>query len=237
MKNIRLLWLLAWLLGGKSVAQSQIGKLLPLPLSTIDAEQSQRWVVKFAPLSLFDPNNTIQFGIERLVGQHQSIQAEFGYGWLGMNLWRTTQDSRYSDNEIWRGRAEWRYYWHGGPLGSYIALEGLYKQVNARENGTIGLGCDTGPCQYYQLYSAPISKKVWAGHVKFGRQFRLLPNSNRLLADFYGGLGVRWSSLEQIPIPQNGFFYYKPSGLFNLFSTTPYAAISISYGVKIGFSF
>ncbi len=237
MRTVCLVWLLAWLSGGQAVAQTQIGKLLPLPLPTIDAEQSQRWVVKFAPLSLFDPSNTIQFGIERFVGQHQSIQAEFGYGWQGMNLWRSTQDSRYSDIELWRGRAEWRYYRHGGPIGSYIALEGLYKRINARENGTIGLGCDMGPCQYFQLYSAPISKQVWAGHVKFGRQFRLLPNTNRLLADFYGGVGVRGSTLEQIPIPQTGVFYYNPRGLFNLFSTTTFAAISISYGIKIGFSF
>ncbi|MVM37497.1 hypothetical protein GO730_07520 [Spirosoma sp. HMF3257] len=110
-----LIWLLAFLFGGVAPALAQTEK--PMPLSSIFAEHSQRWVVKFAPLSLIDPSNTIQFGIERLVGQHQSIQAEFGYGWQGMNLWDVSQRSRYTDMKIWRGRAEWRYYWHGGLLG------------------------------------------------------------------------------------------------------------------------
>lgn len=235
MRTHPLIWLLAFLFGGVAPALAQAEK--PMPLASIFAEQSQRWVVKFAPLSLIDPSNTIQFGIERLVGQHQAIQAEFGYGWQGMNLWDVSQRSRYTDMKIWRGRAEWRYYWHGGPIGSYIALEGLFKQTSAYEHGTVGKGCDAGPCQYYQIYSAPIAKQVWAGHVKFGRQFPLSPN-NRLMADFYGGFGVRGSRLDRSAVP-DGLSFYESYGvnLFDPFTDLNRLVLSISYGIKFGYSF
>lgn len=235
MKTFRQLWLFVWLMGQGLVAYAQIEK--PLPLSTIDTEQSQRWVVKFAALSLIDPSNTIQFGVERMVGKHQSIQAEFGYGWQGMNLWDVSQRARYTDIKTWRGRAEWRYYWHGGPIGSYVALEGLFKQTDAFEHGTVGVGCESGPCQYYQMYSAPISKRIWAGHVKFGRQFSLSPN-NRLVADFYGGIGVRWASLDNSTVPE-GLPFYGSYGInfLNVFSIPNQSTPSISYGIKLGYSF
>jgi hypothetical protein len=230
MKIVRLIGLLTLLV---ELASGQ--GINPDPSYTVRQEMTRHWVVKFAPFSLFDPSNTIQFGIERMLGQRQAVQLEFGYGWQGMNLWRNSQGSRYTDTEIWRGRAEWRYYWQGGPIGSYMAIEGLYKRINAFENGTIGIGCTNGPCQYYQLYSSPISKYVWAGHLKFGRQFRLSAN-NRLLGDFYGGLGIRGNTIERITQP-DGFYYYQSRGLFDLFSNSTYAVISVSYGMKIGYSF
>ena len=235
MSIYRLYWLLAFLFKGALVAVAQTEK--PLPLSPVYAEQSQRWVVKLAPLSLLDPSNTIQIGLERMVGQHQSIQAEFGYGWQGMDLWDVSQRSRYTDTKVWRGRAEWRYYWHGGPVGSYMALEGLFKQTNAFENGTVGKGCETGACQYYQIFSAPITKQIWAGHVKFGRQFALSRN-NRLLADFYGGVGVRWGTLDRSMVPE-GFPFYGSYGtnLLNLFTDPSRPTASLSYGIKFGYSF
>ena len=225
MTIVRLLAGLTLVFGRMLATEAQT--LTPYPPGITHAEPMQRWVVKFAPLSLFDPSNTVQFGLERLLGQHQAVQVEFGYGWQGMNLWRSSQSSRYTDTEIWRGRAEWRYYWRGGPIGSYMALEGLYKQVNAYEHGTIGVGCTTGPCQYYQRYSLPITKHVWGGHLKFGRQFSLMP-SNRLLADVYGGLGVRWNTIERASRP-DGLSYYQPGGfiVFDPFSSTPYAQISV----------
>lgn len=235
MRTHRILDLLACVVTGISSALAQSEK--PLPLHPFYAEQSQRWVVKFAPTSLIDPSNTIQFAIERLVGQHQSIQAEFGYGWQGMDLWDVSQRSRYTDMKIWRGRAEWRYYWRGGPIGSYIALEGLFKQTNAFENGTVGKGCDTGPCQYYQMYSAPINKRVWAGHLKFGRQFPLSRN-NRFLGDFYGGLGIRWYDLDRSHVP-DGLSFYDPyrAILLDPFSGPIRPTLSLSYGIKFGYSF
>ena len=238
MKTFRLLGVLALLTTGWNI-HAQKAPILPLP--SLDAEDSQRWVIKFAPLSLLDPSNTIQFGIERMLGERHALQAEFGYGWEGMSLWRNSFGERYKNAEIWRGRAEWRYYWHGGPIGNYIAVEGLYKQLNANEKGTIGMGCDNSSfsafgCQYYQLSMAPIYKRVWAAHIKFGRQFRLSHYSNRWLMDFYGGIGIRGNSVEH-GIQPTGFAYYSSVGDVDLFSSQTYPFVSISYGVKVGYSF
>lgn len=198
----------------------------------------RNWVVKFAPLSLLDPDNTVQFGAERLLGQQHAVQAEFGYGPQGMNLWQNTQNKRYSSREVWRGRAEYRYYMNQneGVIGSYVAVEGFYKQVNARESGTIGVGCGTGACQYYRVFTAPVSKYVWGGHIKIGRQFSISPN-DRLLIDFYTGLGIRRSRVERFGRP-TGVYYYGSAGynLFDAFSPQTYAVVSMAYGFKIGYS-
>lgn len=208
------------------------------PDQSIRRERVPRWVVKLAPLSLFDPDNTIQVGLERRLGSRHALQGEFGYGWQGMNLWQNNQSSRYSDREVWRGRAEYRYYLGppGGPIGQYVAVEGFYKQVNARESGTVGIGCETGNCRYYRLFSDPVSKYVWGGHIKFGRQFSLTPN-DRLLFDIYVGLGFRRSRVERTQLA-SGVYYYGSAGytLFDAFSPRNYAAVSVAYGFKIGYA-
>ncbi|MBD2754200.1 DUF3575 domain-containing protein [Spirosoma validum] len=238
MKKLYLIGCLGLFLADILAAKAQSAPSLPLP--SLDAEESQRWVVKFAPLSLLDPDNTVQFGAERLVGQRHGIQLELGYGWQALNAWRSTQNARYSDREIWRGRVEWRYYLHqtNRPVGQYVALEGFYKQVNVRENGTIGIGCTTGPCQYYQLFSAPLQKYVGGGHIKFGRQFVFSADNPRLLIDLYIGLGVRWRTIERAEKSVDSYYYYSSGyDVFNSFSETPYALISVAYGVKVGYSF
>jgi hypothetical protein len=206
--------------------------------SLANRSNDRNWVVKFAPLSLFDPDNTVQFGVERLLGRQHAVQAEFGYGPQGMNLWQNNQNRRYSSREVWRGRAEYRYYMNRdeGLIGPYVAVEGLFKQVNARESGTIGIGCETGMCQYYQMFTAPVSKSVWAGHIKIGRQFSVSPN-DRLLIDFYTGLGFRRSHVERFGRP-GGVYYYRSAGynLFDTFTPQTHAVVSMSYGVKIGYT-
>ncbi|GAB3781974.1 hypothetical protein GCM10028818_36880 [Spirosoma horti] len=225
-------WIGLLLLACQLTVQAQSAEPLPFP-----PRYNPKWVVKFAPFSLFDPTNTIQFGLERLIGKRHSIHVEVGYGWEGISLWRNNQHARYTGIENWRGRAEWRYYWRGGLLGPYVALEGLYKQVTAQENGTIGVGCETGQCQYYQIFTRPISKYVWGGHLKVGRQFSLF-NNERLVGDFYGGIGLRKNSVERVAQP-DGLYYYPASGftLFDPFSLNAYPIISLSYGLKIGYTF
>lgn len=238
MKPFCLVWLLALLFGRAPALRAQ--RIEPDPLYSTHAQPTRPWVVKFAPLSLFDIDNTIQFGLERLVGQHSAVQLELGYGGQGMNLWQSSQNERYSAREIWRGRVEWRYYLDktNEPRGRYVALEGVYKQVNVRESGTVGVGCKGGPCQYYQLFSSPLQKYVWGGHVKFGSQMTPIRDNNRLLLDVYLGLGFRRRMIERFQ-PDGDTFYYRSAGLtlFDSFSLTPYTLISVSYGAKIGYSF
>ncbi|WP_338867904.1 hypothetical protein WBJ53_16095 [Spirosoma sp. SC4-14] len=199
-----------------------------------------RWIVKFAPLSLIDPSNTIQFGVERVVSQQNSLQAEFGYGWQGINAWNRGNETRYSNFEVWRGRAEWRHYWRRAPapIGGYTAIEGLYRRDNAMEHGTVGIGSslDIYQYQYYQMYSLPISNQVWALTVKVGRQFSMSAN-NRLLGDFYMGLGYRTGTTSQ-PHRPDGYNYYYPSGLIiDPFNLNRYPNLNASFGIKVGYAF
>lgn len=238
MKFLRLIGLSALFFGSGSASWSQ--RIDPDPLNSTRAEPVRRWVVKLAPLALFDIDNTIQFSLERLIGQHSAVQIELGYGGQGMNLWQSSQNERYSNRETWRGRAEWRYYFTktNQPRGRYVAVEGFYKQVNVRESGTVGVGCTNGPCQYYQLFSSPLQKYVWGGHVKFGSQMAPIRDNNRLLLDVYVGLGFRRRIVERFQ-PSGDSFYYRSAGfsLFDSFSGTPYTLISLSYGAKIGWAF
>jgi len=86
------------------------------------------------------------------------------------------------------------------------------------------------------LFTAPMSKHVWGGHIKIGRQFSLSPD-NRLLLDFYTGLGYRRSNVERFGRP-SGVYYYGSAGynLFDAFTPQPYPVISVAWGFKIGYS-
>ena len=238
MRNVlvaSLLMLVGWRSG---LAQNQF--VVPYPPGVTNLQSTAPWVVKFAPLALIDPDNAVEFGIERRLGNQQSAQVELGYGWQGMNLWQNSQNQRYTDKEVWRGRAEWRHYFDSRRQlrGNYIAIEGFYKQVNVRESGTVGVGCDGGPCQYYQIYSSPTEKYVWGGHVKFGNQSPLSFYNRHWLIDWYVGLGIRRRTVERFGRP-DGLNYYASGGysLFDSFSSATYVLPSMTLGVKVGYAF
>ncbi|GAB3900676.1 hypothetical protein GCM10028803_23980 [Larkinella knui] len=173
---------------------------------------SPRWVVKFAPLALFDVDNTVEFGVERLLGSRRSggrhsggrhsIQAEFGYGWRAINLYPNRREE-YEGFEVWRGRAEWRRYsgryrsyrrphFATAPIGRYFAVETFFKQVTVLQNTSVGRECVDGTCAFFERGTFPMFRTVWGVHCKVGRQFVLtMPGENRLLLDFYMGLGFR----------------------------------------------
>jgi len=229
-------FLLVCSLAGLTRTRAQQPALLPLPYA--DDEPARNWVVKFAPLGLFDPDNTIQFGVERLLGQRNSVQIEAGYGFQGMNLWQQSQNYRYTQKEVWRSRAEWRHYFRraNAPVGGYVAVEGFYKQVNVRENGTVGVGCASGQCQYYQLFRAPLQKYIWGSHVKFGGQLAI-SQDNRWLLDLYMGLGFRNRQIDRFTPPSNESSYYGGSySLFDSFRDIPYSLFSMTAGFKVGYA-
>ncbi|RCR70867.1 hypothetical protein [Larkinella punicea] len=161
-----------------------------------------RWVVKFAPLALFDLDNTVQFGAERLFGGRHTVQAEFGYGWKAINL-HPERRSDFENFEVWRGRAEWRRYsgrYRGyrrphfatPPIGRYFAIETFFKQRTVLETTAVGRECVNGTCAYFERGTFPMYRTVWGVHCKFGRQYVLtMPGDNRLLLDFFVGLGFR----------------------------------------------
>ena len=197
------------------------------------------WVIKFAPLSAVDPDNTIQFGLERILGRKQAVQIELGYGWEGIGLWETTARGRFSNKETWRGRAEWRLYFcpNARLLGFYAAVEGFYKQVNVQEITSNGLPC-AGDCPPGSLSKAPALKYVWGGHLKIGYQ-RPLFFIDRLLLDVYGGLGARYRQVNRPDLPVGVALQEAPSlfGSWPAFPFSPKTQVSFSLGFKVGYGF
>lgn len=204
-----------------------------------DCSFDPRWVIKFAPLSIVDPDNTIQFALERSLGRRQSVQVELGYGWESIGLWETTARGRFSNKETWRGRAEWRLYFRpqARPLGFYAAAEGLYKQVNVQETTSNGLPC-VGECPPGLLGKAPALKHVWGGHLKIGYQRPIL-SSDRLLVDVYWGLGARYRQVDRPDLPVGITLQEEPNLFRSLpaFPFSPKTEVSMSLGVKLGYAF
>ncbi len=196
------------------------------------------WVLKVAPLSLLDLSSTIQAAVEGVVAPNQSVQLELGYGWQAMNPWLAPNQERYSRYEVWRGRAEWRYYWRGGqaPFGTYTAIEGLYKRENALEKAVTAVYGEPGLVQYYRQSSLPISKDVYGINVKIGRQFPLLPN-RRLVFDIYTGLGLRARTILRTNLPNGYQLTRQPIVDIGPFTTYGGASLfSLSAGFKIGYA-
>ena len=266
MNHARLLLLAALLTGGVSLAVAQEPVAHYSDARYSDTVQIQslthppRWVVSLAPLALFDPENTVQLGLERLLAGRHAVLGEFGYGPAALNLWRT-YNSNNGVRETWRGRAEWRIYtrrirshsrWQPGrvgrtvtrkPLGNYVALDLFYKQVNARESGSVGRACEDGSCQYFQRFQSRVVKYVGGAHLKVGRQMNLyIPDDNsRLVMDMYVGAGIRRRLVEyyDLPEPEDGgsYFFSDGSGPFDdILSDTP-LRMSVAAGLRIGYVF
>ncbi len=212
------------------ITRAQVNPVPPGPI--------RPWVLKVAPLSLLDFSSTVQVAVEGVITANQSLQLELGYGWQAMNPWLAPNRERYSQYEVWRGRAEWRYYWRGGqaPFGVYTAIEGLYKRENALEKATMAIYGEPGQVQYYRLTTLPISKDVFGINVKIGRQFPLLPNG-RLVFDAYGGLGLRARSIQRTDLPDGYQLTRQPIIDIGPFTTYGGASLfSLSGGLKIGYT-
>lgn len=70
---------------------------------------SSRTILKLALLSLLDQDATVQAGLEYRTGRQTAVQVELGYG--GKNLSPFRSDiKKFVDAEVWRGRAEIRFY-------------------------------------------------------------------------------------------------------------------------------
>jgi hypothetical protein len=176
--------------------------------STLVYNHPARFVVKLAPLSLLDPDATIQAGLEYRTGQRTSVQGELGYG--GRNLSLLDNELRtFAAAEVWRGRAEVRFYTgryrtnakkgiairSHAPLGNYWAIEGLFKQINGQKAAQLGR-IDINPPVPIELTGPQLIRRYVVGaHVKFGRQFAFYDPQRRLfsrtLLDIYWGLGAR----------------------------------------------
>ena len=205
--------------------------------------QSPRVILKLAPLSLLDPDATIQGGVEVRISRRNAIQAEVGFGRKGMQI-VNDEKKNFSDWSIWRARSEWRHYTNHYrtntrknirirspfPLGNYWAIEGFAKQINGTKAVVL---YDPDPA--FPNNQQQIDRLVLGSHVKWGRQIaipgRSLTDLSRVLLDFYVGLGVRYG------ITNTSFSSQDCScGPYNdRFQQGKGVQPSLAAGVKIGF--
>lgn len=216
------------------------------------------WVVKLSPLSLFDVEGLYRVDVERMLGGPFSVQGGLGYGSSFMQLFRTN-NSRTDDREAWRAQVEGRVYvqrvreasrWQPNrliihkPLDRYLALEVFYKQVAGSFSGTLSRGCETGNCQFFERYTAQAFRYVLGTHLKYGQQsaIRLSGNNNRLLIDYYVGLGMRWRWFEQRGVPNRDDAQAAWPNTFGSDPTSSWGTQagrfpSLALGVQVGYAF
>lgn len=241
---------LCLLIALSSTAQAQI------PVDTLIPTMARRpptaqWVLKFAPLSLLDLTNTIQFGMEHLAKRTRGAwQGEAGYGrgtFAVLSMYGANSE-RQQSLETWRARAEYRLYnkrdqrWaqarYRRPHGNYVAFEGFFKQVNTHESGSMGRDCVNGQCNYNQYYQSIVETYTLGGHAKIGRQFWLSPTGDRphWLLDMYVGLGFRTSHTARLGLPADAFVNSANTILFGSSTDNSNRTIpSVTMGLKLGF--
>ena len=197
----QLLYLICYLL----TASSTMGQD-----STIALRWVHRAIIKFAPLSLLDPDATVQGGVEVRVSPRNSVQAEVGFGHKAMQI-VTDEKKKFTDWSIWRVRSEWRHYTNryrtnshkniyvrsAFPLGNYIAIEGFAKQITGTKVPLSPIDIPIFP-----NVPQPINRLVVGSHLKWGRQIAIpgasLSDLSRVLLDFYVGIGIRYGISNSI---------------------------------------
>ena len=220
--------------------------------STIALRRTPRAILKLAPLSIMDQDATIQAGLEYRTGIRTSVQGEIGYGRKGLSPFGSDL-TEFVDAEVWRGRAEVRFYSgryrtnnrrglavrSNFPLGNYWAIDGLFKQINVTDRAD----------EYPPVIDGSVSRNVWSmrtcryvlgSHLKLGRQFAFHDPQKRLfsrtLLDIYLGAGVRWNTnavreTGQNPSEQCG------CGIGRSFTNRGGQWLpSVTAGLKIGFA-
>jgi hypothetical protein len=217
-----------------------------------------RLVLKVAPLTLADPDRTLQIALEYGVGRRTSLQTEVGYGW--QKLW--SHSSYFRDvpaAEIWRIRNEFRWYTGHfrqnsrenidvrakAPLGNYVALDVLAKQINIIQPEAIltykPAAGESVPPSYSVLGNMRTRLLAFAAHAVFGRQFVLFPANkslnNRLLVDFYFGAGVRQVIVDEFRKQsdvKDAYYVNAPDFIFR-FNQHRKLMPSFRAGFKLGF--
>jgi len=222
--------------------------------STFLMHSPTRTVFKWAPLSLLDPDATLQFGLEHRTGPRTSVQGELGYGWGGLSLFQ--EDAReYSQKPMWRVRSEVRFYSgryrnnrrnnihirSAAPYGNYTAIEAFFKAIPVQQNWREELRWNDGTWRGYgdKLFTRPVQRTVLGIHGKFGRQFPLIDRGREssavIVMDIYIGAGIRYAVNRKGEIPPNtvsadGYGFYdrfsREGGVF---------LPSLTAGLKLGF--
>ena len=218
-------------------------------IDSILKREPPRVILKLAPLTLLELQNTLEAGVEVRLNRRLGIQGQVGYGPEGI-MWQRLPD-RYYQRENWRGRLELRWYRsqptrqiRSGqfPVGRYVALDLLYKQLNAVETYTVGRDCPiNGGCAYYQRTTNRITRYIGAVSVKWGRQwvidYRESTADPRWLLDAYVGVGLRLATTERPgSLPNED----QISGFLTAFDFNPFTGrdgvtLNVPLGLKVGY--
>jgi hypothetical protein len=228
MKQLLLRAMVLWLgAAGPAAAQYYYGGAYP-PDSL-----NRRLVLKVTPLMLFDPDNTLQAGLEvPLRNPRYSFQQEVGYGHAAYALYPTERAEQ--NKETWRLRTQLRRYYRQNQNGAgYFALEYLFKKNSLRQWRAVGRDCASpGQCAYFENRQVALGRFVNAWHLKMGWQYLL---GDRLNLDLYWGVGVRdltvrTLSLENEELTRDGDFLWFRTNRPGYYGPVP----SLSLGFHLG---
>lgn len=214
-----------------------IGSALPV-FSQVDPQESQSHVlVKWSPLSMWDIDNTIMFGLEVPLGKQISIQQDIGWGSSKFNVWYYDWSER-PDKITYKSRTQFKYYFVQKPRWrSYIAGEFMYKKVIYEDNQWVGVGCEDGNCEYYTNKNIKQGRFVSAMHSKIGWQFYF---SNRTTIDVFTGVGLRYiksrmitQDVGNVGLGEDWFFWESnyPGGPTQ---TVPSFQVGFQIGIALG---
>jgi hypothetical protein len=229
----RKLLFLGLIIGGLFPAYAQSSDTLRI----INIRQPH-YIIKWAPLSLIDQDNTVQFGIEYLFKGPVSLQQEVGYGWFNFNG-KSDNGAAYKNREIWRSRTELRFYVANNgqvrrPHGAYLALEFLYKRMNYSKEGNVGRGCNGPDCEYFEKMNYKLFRDVFGYHGKMGLQFII---EKRLAVDLYIGGGLRSIVVKSPGLSEEDSNFSEERGfvLSKPMEVGRYTLLSMCSGFKLGY--
>lgn len=196
-------------------------------------------ILKIAPLTLFDLDNTVQAGIEvPLKNPAWTLQQEVGYGHSAFNLW-LYERREHPNRETWRSRSQIRYYFRKrNQKSAYIAAEYLFKKNSEQKFESVGYEC-TGAqfnqqCAYFKNQNTHLGRFVSAFHVKWGGQIVI---GERWLLDMHLGAGIRALNVRYLdqyrkPALGNDFRWFDfRTDVPGRYEPTP----SLSFGVQLGY--
>lgn len=212
-----------------------------------DSLERKRLILKIAPLTMFDIDNTFQFAAEHRLNKNNrwTLSEELGYGAGVVNLWG--ESSNYNNaREHYRVKLEARRY--GKPTndmtGRYFGYELFYKQVNDQLNRGIGRECESGPCNYFENLDYPVSKYVVGATAKLGYQIRFKDVNEKktnFVFDFYIGLGLRRIMIDHKidGTTQNNSWFFGNEGFLSFgnlgYKDRAYNIPHGSFGVRFGY--
>ncbi|TDE17246.1 DUF3575 domain-containing protein [Dyadobacter psychrotolerans] len=205
---------------------------LPGLAQTYVRQNANNVIVKFAPLAMFDIDNTFQAGIEIPINTRWTVQQDFGYGHANFNLWYIDRNER-PDKTTWKSRTQIRYYFYQkNRFAAYLAGEYLYKRVVTQQTQWVGVDCGTGGCNYFENKNVKLARLANGMHVKAGWQFYF---SNRTTIDLFTGFGLRNRQLRILTPNVDRADFGDDFGIFS--NNTPGSSIllpSVAVGFHIG---